>query len=120
MHLHATKPHQIESYFRMHKFESVNGIIYRVDNPYSANKCYIYFFSDVPHLIKTVRNAWSNSLAHSNTRPFWVRLCTLHTKAVPSIAGLHVTIFILGGEWRMWPLLTTLPPKIKKVMYGPE
>lgn len=64
-------------FFRMHKFESVNGITYRVDNPYSVNKRYIYFFSDVPHLIKTVRNAWSNSFAHSNVRPLWVSTCIL-------------------------------------------
>jgi len=30
------------------------------------------FISDVPHLIKTVRNAWSNSFGHSQARALWV------------------------------------------------
>ena len=29
--------------------------------------------SDVPHLMKTVRNCWANSFGHSNTRKMEVR-----------------------------------------------
>ena len=44
-----------------------NDIIYKVHNPHSRDSRYIYFFSDPPHLIKTVRNAWMNK-----KRPLWV------------------------------------------------
>ena len=44
-------------FFRMHKpSDSDESITYRVRNPYSVEERYIYFISDVPHLIKTVRN----------------------------------------------------------------
>ncbi|XP_072047274.1 uncharacterized protein [Amphiura filiformis] len=40
-------------------------------NPYAEQKRDIYFMSDPPHLIKCVRNAWSHSYAHNNTRTLW-------------------------------------------------
>ena len=47
-------------------------IVYKTKNPYADEERDVYFFSDVPHLIKTVRNCWSNSFAHSNSRALWV------------------------------------------------
>jgi hypothetical protein len=44
---------------------------YKTPNPYSSGNRYIFFFSDPPHLIKTVRNAWANP-----KRPLWVSVCT--------------------------------------------
>ena len=84
-------------FFQMHKFESVNGITCRVDNPYSANKCYIYFFADVPHLIKTVRNAWSNSFAGSKTRLLWVSTCILCINIYIAVFHLVNHIYLGGG-----------------------
>ena len=40
---------------------------FKVLNPYSSDNRYIYFFSDPPHLIKTVRNCWA-----SKKRLLWV------------------------------------------------
>lgn len=57
--------------FKMHSLEK-GSFTYKVRNPYSEDKRDIFFFSDVPHLIKTVRNCWSNSFSHSNKRPLWV------------------------------------------------
>lgn len=54
--------------FRLHNTSSRPGDVYRVPNPYSEKR-YMYFMSDPPHLIKTVRNAWSNS-----KRRLWVSL----------------------------------------------
>ncbi len=34
--------------------------LHKVVNPYSADKRHLFFVSDPPHLIKTVRNCWSN------------------------------------------------------------
>ena len=47
-------------------------VTYKVPNPYTNEKRDIFFISDVPHLIKTVRNAWSNSFGHNNARALWV------------------------------------------------
>ena len=37
---------------------------YKVVNPYAEESRSLYFFSDPPHLIKTVRNAWANPKRH--------------------------------------------------------
>ena len=47
-------------------------ILYKTKNPYADEKRDVHFFSDVPHLIKTVRNCWSSLFAHSNSRALWV------------------------------------------------
>ena len=66
-------------FFRLHKkvYESDLEITYKVPNPYSTEKRDIYFISDVPHLIKTVRNCWSNSFCHNQARALWVRFETI-------------------------------------------
>lgn len=44
------------------------SILHKVNNPYAGTEtCEIFFFSDPPHLIKTVRNCWSSS-----ARSLWV------------------------------------------------
>ena len=57
-------------FFHMHA--TSGEIVYKTPNPYSDDNRDIYFMSDVLHLIKTVRNCWSNSFAHSNSRALWV------------------------------------------------
>ena len=37
------------------------GVTYRVPNVCRLSGDFIYFIADVPHLIKTIRNAWYNS-----------------------------------------------------------
>jgi hypothetical protein len=58
--------------FMLHKHTLVKEDVYRVVNPYSTEgvRKYIYFLSDPPHLIKTVRNAWSSA-----KRKLWVSSC---------------------------------------------
>ena len=61
-------------FFRMHSTQNRKGkVTYHTRNPYSQDSRDIYFMCDVPHLIKTTRNCWSNSFAHSHTRALWVR-----------------------------------------------
>ena len=61
-------------FFRMHSTQNRKGeVTYKTKNPYSQDGRDIYFMSDVPHLIKTTRNCWSNSFGHSHTRALWVR-----------------------------------------------
>ena len=35
-------------------------IIFKVLDPYSEEKRYLFFFSDPPHLVKTIRNCWQS------------------------------------------------------------
>ena len=51
--------------FKVHD-QSHAGEVYKVQNPYSNGRD-LFFLSAPPHLIKTVRNAWSNS-----KRRLWV------------------------------------------------
>ena len=59
--------------FRLHSPKARAGDVYKVANPYCDDR-QIYFISDPPHLIKTVRNAWSNE-----KRKLWVSLVVLLT-----------------------------------------
>ena len=61
-------------FFRLHRLASgqKSGAVYKVLNPYSIEKRFLYFISDVPHLVKTARNCWSNSFSHSFKRALWV------------------------------------------------
>ena len=58
-------------FFFMHRSER-EEITYRVKNPYSSDVRHLYFISDIPHLMKTNRNCWSNSFGHSNKHALWV------------------------------------------------
>ena len=49
--------------------QSIGDSIHKVQNPYASDKRYLFFFSDPPHLIKTVRNCWA-----SKNRTLWVSL----------------------------------------------
>lgn len=57
-------------FFKMHR--KGKELAYKTTNPYSDDNREIYFFSDVPHLIKTTRNCWSNSFGHKQSRALWV------------------------------------------------
>ena len=50
-------------------------LIFKYHNPYAKEERYIYFISDVPHLMKTTRNCWSHSFWNGNKRTLWVRSC---------------------------------------------
>ena len=53
-------------FFKLHKIEKLmkSGITYVVPNVCRPPGDYVYFMPDVPHLIKTIRNAWHNSQLH--------------------------------------------------------
>src|SRR6218665_1914478 len=44
---------------------------HKTRNLYASDNRDIYFISDPPHLLKTARNCFANSFAHSNTRHMW-------------------------------------------------
>ena len=56
-------------FFKIHNPNATrDAITYKVYNPHAPDGRFLYFFSDAPHLIKTVRNAWE-----SKKRTLWVR-----------------------------------------------
>lgn len=63
-------------FFRMHREASgnnvANGVVFKTKNIYAPER-YVYFISDVPHLIKTTRNCWEKS-RFGGTRLMQVRL----------------------------------------------
>jgi len=78
-------------FYKMHQNES--ELVYKTENPYRKGHS-IFFFSDVPHLIKTTRNCWSNSFCHKQSRALWVCLIHLTKLYVFSILMYYV------GKWK--------------------
>ena len=61
------------AFFKMHQESSQsNAMPNKVKNRYCDDGRFIYFMSDVPHLLKTVRNCFANSFGHSYSRKLWV------------------------------------------------
>lgn len=58
-------------FFRMHKTPDF-PFPHKAKNPYAKEERWVFFISDPPHLIKTVRNCWSHS-GPSGTRHMEVR-----------------------------------------------
>ena len=58
-------------FFNLHSLHlDENGHLYYTQNPFDSSRN-INFISDVPHLLKTARNCFSNSFWHNNTRKLW-------------------------------------------------
>ena len=83
------------------KFFGLHGkdgkLIYKTVNPFSDEPRPLFFFSDAPHLIKTVRNCWANSFAHTNSITLWVS--NIHAllplaSATTTIIFMIINIFI--------------------------
>ena len=64
-------------FYKLHDKKVAAKPTFKTTNHYSPEKRDIYFISDVPHLMKTVRNCWSHSFAHGEHRPLWVILLHL-------------------------------------------
>ena len=80
-------------FFRLHNPDIPATEAYKTLNPFADEERYIYFISDPPHLIKTVRNAWA-----SKKRNLWVRwmltMCSLQlfSKCIYNISFLlHIS-----------------------------
>ena len=55
----------------LHCPEPTTSLVYKVKNPYTRKEWDIFFFSDPPHLMKTVRNCWA-SKARQLGRWWWI------------------------------------------------
>ena len=82
---------------RLHS--TATGVVYKTENPYAPDKRPLFFISDPPHLMKTVRNAWEK-------RDLWVSssvwFCCQHNK-----------VKLIFTVWRLWdnlePFVGDLP-----------
>lgn len=61
---------QNRKFFKLHG-TSDSQLNNRTRNPYAVEERDIFFISDPPHLLKTARNCFANSDAHSKTRSLW-------------------------------------------------
>ncbi len=59
---------------KFYKMHGKSGIVYKTQNPFSDDR-EIFFICDVPHLLKTTRNCWSNSFANKHSHALWVSDC---------------------------------------------
>jgi hypothetical protein len=59
---------QNRKFFKLHGYTELT---YKTPNLYATDDRQIFFISDPPHLLKTARNCFANSFAHSNKRQLW-------------------------------------------------
>ncbi len=104
---------QNRKFFRMHSNEKD---VYMTNNPYADEPRPVYFFSDASHLIKTARNCWANSFAHTSSRALWVLLSSVYKLCILLIVShVHACIFNIimqiNGSHISWHHLTNLQKK---------
>ena len=56
-------------------------VVYKVVNPHSRDRRYLYFFADPTHLLKTVRNTWANS-KRNPVKLYYLCLHLVYTRAL--------------------------------------
>ena len=62
---------QNRKFFEMNNTDDGTEPCNSMTNPFADDDRQIYFISDVPHLVKTARNCFANSGAHTKTRHLW-------------------------------------------------
>jgi len=66
--------------WKLHSQVEKNEMIYKVPNPFAVDR-QLYFISDPPHLLKTIRNCWYNP-----KRTLWVsKVCVYSFQIIPSL-----------------------------------
>ena len=72
-----------------------DDMVYKVPNPYANDSRYLYFISDPPHLLKTIRNSWFNS-----KRKLWVRNVLLYNLVFSFLCSVMEKRY-RGSTWRI-------------------
>ena len=90
-----------------------NKLVYKTPNIYSSDPGdEIYFFSDVPHLVKTTRNCWSNSFAHLWSRALWVNVTYLLVNDQILYPYRRMTSTLAGVIYRTFMIETLLEHQV--------
>ena len=83
------------TFIKLHSPRDVS--VYKTKNPYTKEERPVFFISDPPHLLITVRNCWANSFAHSGTRKLWV-------SEIMSCHDCMITFDHLTDQWSEYKL----------------
>lgn len=76
--------------FKLHS-KSRKHLVYKTENVFSASKEFIYFVSDPPHLLKTIRNCFASS-----KRNLWVSI--LYSPVCKTIIACMHECFKVSGS----------------------
>lgn len=90
-------------FFRMHG--NGNGLVYKVKNIYAADERYIYFISDPPHLVKTIRNCLSHSYGPGSTREMQVNGRSIKWSHIQELCDKKVTTSVASSGLSLLPKL---------------
>lgn len=74
-------------FLKLHESNRAN-ITYKMPNPFAPEQRDVFFISDPPHLIKTVRNSWA-----SKKRNLWVQQTSTYE-------NVGLSLFINSAEER--------------------
>ena len=83
-----------------------DGLCYKSCNPYTNEKRSVFFFSDVPHLMKTTRNCWSHS-SKQGSRNLWVCIPCMYTLCI-KLETCGDLIYV--DQWEGYFVATTTEP----------
>lgn len=89
---------QNRRFFKLHKMAdgsnvSTDGVVYWCKNRYDPTRK-IYFFSDPPHLMKTLRNNIERSNGTTGTRNLIVRLSIANLTSFYSDSPLMISVYL--------------------------
>ncbi|KAL5497202.1 hypothetical protein EMCRGX_G013628 [Ephydatia muelleri] len=77
------------SFVKLHQHST--EMLYKVPNPYAEDKRPLYFISDPPHLIKTIRNCWRNRTLWCDDKYIsWDHLKELYDADVQPGIGIRI------------------------------
>ena len=82
------------AFYKMH---GTSGLVHKTANLFCEDRD-IYFICDVPHLMKTTRNCWSNSFANKHSRALWVSYIENANSVNPG--PNHNTAVLFAEEWQ--------------------
>ena len=87
------------AFYKMH---GTSGLVHKTAKLFCEDRD-IYFICDVPHLMKTTRNCWSNSFANKHSRALWVSYIENANSVNPG--PNHNTAILFAEEWQAHQLL---------------
>ena len=90
------------------------SVPFKTTNPFDRSRS-IYFFCDVPHLLKTARNCFSNSFSHKNSRHLQVYFMYVHAHTQFVFPRQHELTRVFSKNFVIIPLcglLISIPPII--------
>ena len=82
---------------KIHSFVS-HDLVYKVHNPYASEERYLYFFSDPPHVMKTVRNAWASPKCHLRVSVLYAHVHTYISYMVSECSLNRLLSFSVQGK----------------------